>query len=676
MNLRDTTSYFASQNRGLWFLAIAWSLVVLTPLIYFPAPLALVGHPWKVELTISLVLAASLAYYLIKSPALDKPALPFSSQITSFIITPCCALILWSAASAFWAGSASSVFHHTAVWAGYLIFFLFAVYIAANKKLLKISVTALGLVVSLICICCIIEFTMAAQVGDAFGFRYSRYAEIFASLLPLFFSFTLRLKGKNLLLAASATLLLWLGILSTLSRGALLTSIAGLFVFAGLRILTPKSSFEKKRLAAAAGGIILVFLLLQLPTLLKQGEVQQNASTFARLSINDEKDPTNSLSKNVRFLFTGVGLEMFSGNYLLGVGADNFGLEFNRYRAIFSAKPENKPIAGMQEWLLPERAHNEYLQILTELGAVGAAIFLFFILGIAKLSFCKLKENRLDHSNILTHAALAGVAAFLVSSSFSSFSFRLMQNGLVFFFLLAILLREFAAKKTDSQKTQVFFIPNHFKSAFIAVSLAACFSLAIYSALKAASQFLTYSAERQENLETAESNFQRAGLLDPGNGSANFSYGLRLINEGFYPEAAAELQEATKKGLNTSICYSYLISAQTLANQNQAALQTASEAVDVYPYSVFLRVRYAVLLDKNNRENEAAAQLAAAHGIDKPQAETWRLLIGSGAQKASLAARSNKDLLQLMALKPDSAVDAILLEREIVHPDEKMKFNF
>ena len=673
MNSKYTIADFPSKSRGLWFLAIAWSVVILTPLVPFPTPVALVGHPWKVEFAISFILCVSLAYYLFIAQG-NKFDIPFSSKIVSFIIVPCCALIFWSAVSAFWAGSSLSVLHHTLVWAGYLIFFLFALFIVSNRKLFKISVISLGLVVTLICVCCIVEFTFSTYIYESFGFRYSRFAEIFAALLPLFFSFILRLKGKNLIWAISAVLLLWLGILSTLSRGALLTSVVGLFVFVLLRIFTQKSPLEKKRLVFAASGILLITFLIQAPSFLKT-DIRQNESTFVRLVVNDEKEASNGISNNVRFLFIGVGLEMFSKNFLVGVGADNYGLEFNKYRAAFSAKPENKAIAEMQEWLLPERAHNEYLQILTELGIVGGIIFLFFIFGIAKLSFHEIKENRLNRSNILTHAALAGIVAFLASSFFSSFSFRLMQNGLVFFFLLAILLRNYAVKKPQEKKN-VFFVPYRFKTAFVAISLAVCFSLTIFSALKATSQFLVYSAERQENLETAESYFQKAITLDAANSSASYSFGLRLLSEGFYPESAAQLQKAVDNGLNTSVSYSRLITAQTLANQKQSAIETASEAVDIFPYSVFMRVRYAILLNKANQENESARQFEIAERLDKKQAETWRLFISDGASKASQAARVDKEILSLMKLKPEQAVDAVLLEREIINPNEKMKFNF
>ena len=336
----------------------------------------------------------------------------------------------------------------------------------------------------------------------------------------------------------------------------------------------------------------------------------------------DDKNAGNSISQNVRFLFAGVGKEMFFDNYLTGVGADNFGLEFNKYRAVFSSKPENKDNANQQEEYLPERAHNEYLQILTELGITGGIIFLFLLGGILKLGFAEIVKKRFERSNILTHSAIGGIVAFLVSSCFSSFSFRLMQNGLIFFFLLAILLRNFAVEK-DQEKQNKLTINPQLKLIFVSIALVGCLSLIIFSGLKAISQYFVCQAEKQENFEAAQYYYENAILLDPANASANNSFGMRLLNEVNYAKSAAQFRQSVKKGANDSVSYSYLISAQLLADQPQQAVNTASEAVAIFPYSVFLRVRYADLLNKFNKKTEAENQLAIAGQINKKQAETW-----------------------------------------------------
>lgn len=672
MNLKNmfVKPNFLFRDNWLKTFAAIWAFVLITPLIYFPGPSALFGHPWKVELTISLIFCLFLSCYLFIWKK-DEFTASISPNLVRNVLTPCFAFISWSAASAFWASSTLSVAHHTLVWADYLVFFLFALFIASNKKLFKISVISLGSVISIICLSCIFEFILEERPGETFGFRYSRFAEIFAALLPLFFSFTLRLKRKHFIWSVFVTLVLWLALMFTTSRGSLVSAIIGMSVFVVLRILTDKSAAEKKRFIFVLAGLIFVFILTQIPLLSSN---EQKASTFSRITTQAENDPGNSLSGNIRFLFAGVGKEMFFDNYLVGVGADNFGLEFNKYRAVFSANPRNKSTAGMQEELLPERAHNEYLQILSELGIVGAGFIFCLFLGMAKLGFLEIKRNRSERGSILTHAAIGGISAFLISSSFSSFSFRLMQNGLIFFFLVAILLRNYVVRKQEVKSS--WFIAPRLRKAFVLVALTGCSSLFIFSGLKATSQFLVYTAENEADFETAKTYYAKAVLLDKANGSANYSLGLRLLAENSYLESAAELQRAIDKGINTPVCYSYLISSYTLANQIKPALKTNSDAIEIFPYSVFLRVRYASLLKRFDRLEESEKQMEIAEQLNKKQAETWWLLINNGASRVNENFRVNKEILSLEELKPNSAVYAVLTERQIVYPNEKPKFNF
>lgn len=666
-----TNSETALRHRIMKCFSAVWAFIIIAPMIYFPSPSTLAGHPWKVELAASFFLFLVSAFWLLNRQKTESGvSMPRKSAF--WVIVPFCLFIIWSGISVFWANSVSSVLHHTLVWFCYLIFFLFAAQVAANRRYLRVAVIALGVVIGIIGINCIIEYIFAAEVNETFGFRYAKFAEIQASILPLFFGFVLRLKRKHLIWAASTAFIIWLALLFSISRGAFLSSAVGLFVFIALRIFTQKTFSEKKRLIFATVGIVLIAVSIQTSIFDTSG---QKVTTITRLVGQNEQDPNNSISKNTRFLFAGVGLEMFRHNRLRGIGADNFSLDFNNYRALFSAESENRFIANRQEESIPERAHNEYLQILAELGGVGALIFSCFIFGIAKTSFERIKKEAANRSNILTHSAIAGIVAFLVSSLFSSFSFRLMQNGLVFFFLLAILLRSCFTKQSSPQTFQPLGLRRP-TTAFILIATAACLLLTTYSTLKATSQFFVYSAEQQKNFETAESFYKKAELLDASNASANYSFGHRLLQENRFDESGGQFRKAVEKGLNTTVCYSYLITAEILSGNNEQAEKSASEAVRIFPYSVFMRVRYASLLKKLHREAESLNQFEIAGQINKRHAETWRLLIDNGARAAGEKNGNADKTVNLEELTPYQAITAVLTERETLNPQEKTNFDF
>ncbi len=638
------------------------------PLVWFPSSSSISGHPWKVELVISFYLLVVLLFYLTKERSF-KNFPSFKTNEIWRLLVPFVAFIVWSAASSLWANSLLSVIHHTLLWSVYFVFFCFIAKIANFTKYLQTAIASLTVAVVIIALCCILESSLSAKAGmETFGFRYGRFAEIFACVLPLLFALSITAKKKvfwqTFLLSA-----VWLAVLLSVSRSSFLSAVVGLSVFILLRIASKICRIEKKRIITVVIILISAAVLVHLPALKLNNDKQ---TTFSRIATQESG---NSFSNNVRFLFSAVGIEMVSAHPLTGVGADNYGLEFNKYFEIFSLNNKNEIVRLQQEIFIPERAHNEYLQIVAELGLVGGIIFLFFLFGIAKLGLQQIKIINGKPADILSQAAAAGIVTFLFSSLFTSFSFRLAQNGLVFFFLLALLLRKYFIKSTEKdfvKPTFSFGFSNYFGLAAIIL----CAALMIFSSAKAASQYLVYQAEQQKDLNEAELLFKKAELLDLSNASANYSFGLRLLTENRFKESSYQFQKAIDKGFNTIIPYSYLISAQTLANNYNDGKKTAAEAVGVFPYSVFMRVRYAVLLRQTGNNKEADKQFEIAEKLNSKQADAWQILISQGAMHLNEKSKPDHSYLAIDELKPQPAVDAVIAEREIRFPDEKSEFKF
>jgi tetratricopeptide (TPR) repeat protein len=360
---------------------------------------------------------------------------------------------------------------------------------------------------------------------------------------------------------------------------------------------------------------------------------------------------------------------MFERNPVLGVGAGNFGIEANRYRLTYSRRNPTDHILAQAETTIAERTHNEYLQILSELGIVGALIFGWLLLGACILAWRSLRNIRSVPPPAL--AAVLGLGLFLISSLVTSYSFRLVQNGITFFFVLAIaarlLIRGAKAERTLTPQPRI---------AFSFASAAACLTLIALCGVRVSSAYLTNRGNTTQDLAAATVFYETAMALDQNNPDAPYALGRRLIEDRRYSEAIPYLRRSIDIGRATSTDYSYLATAQTLAGDNVGSEATFGEASIMYPRSTFVLTRYSALLEVNGKHAEAELQFATAQEIDVASANAWKALITNGAKQASELAQRRDDHTAVMDLQPYQSIYAILEERGIRYPEERVKLPF
>ena len=645
-----------------WF-SLGLCLVMLAPIISIAPWLQTFIHPWRAELTASMILLGFLIWGYRNAGFRSYLARINKIEFTA-IILPCSFFVVWSLFSALYAGSWKSVMHHSLVWAVYLIFYFFARFFLDDRPAgSEMLYLALAAIVWMVGLPAVFEYYTAGPSagGSSIGVRYSKYAEMLTALFPVLVAYSLRLKGKVFWLGSATVLLIWLVVISSLSRTATGLFIGGSLLVGGLVFVFKRFRHYRLRF------IKLLALLLVVPALLHSISyfTSGSASVLDRM-----RDEATQESTNVRPFFSRIAIEMLMAHPITGVGADNFGIEFNRYRGAYSmANPSDRNLS-IAESEIPERAHNEYLQIAAELGIPGILIFGSPLVGIAWM-FVKAFKNRRKLS-LSTFSALAGILLFLAASAVTSYSFRLVQNGLVFFFLVAL-----AAKSLFSRTKER---PDNKFSRFTAnvgftAAIAVCCLLAAFSGVRAAAVWYVFGAEGAPSAGEAAPLFQTALALDDQNASIYSSKGAFLFREGTYDQAVTQFRKAVDLGRATTTDYSYLASSQILAGDKPGAASTLSEAVAIYPYSTFIRTRYAVLLKEIGNESRSAAEFDIAMKINPRQAVTWRNLIEDGAVAASLRAFSG-DLLPVMDLKPQSAIYAFLAEREVLHPEERTMINF
>ncbi|RLE37123.1 hypothetical protein DRJ12_03410, partial [Candidatus Acetothermia bacterium] len=107
-----------------------------------------------------------------------------------------------------------------------------------------------------------------------------------------------------------------------------------------------------------------------------------------------------------------VGWEMFKDHPLTGVGLGNYKLNFIPYKAKFLATPRG----ASYDFYIPRaaQAHNEYVQVVAELGTLGILALISFLVVLPLAVWRRLRRNadEADRLDILLYAA--GIVAFLV----------------------------------------------------------------------------------------------------------------------------------------------------------------------------------------------------------------------------------------------------------------------
>lgn len=637
-----------------------WLIPFLVPLMPFFPAFSAGGGTWRVELFTGLLLAGFFIYQIRRQPSVE---FSINKSELLLIYAPCFGFIIWSGLSAFWADSEKFAVYHTLVWACYLIFYVLARQTISVGGLLAPILKVLGVLIWTVGICCGINYFAAPRDGlDFQGANFSRYSEIFAAIIPIYLILSSTLKNRRLSFLCGATAVIaWFSILCSFNRTC---SLLGLFVLIAIGAAGLSGNirhFRSKPFFVNTVFFVFVIIITQFYF----SAASNSPSTLSRFT--DKSDPVATQGAAIRPLFVGISFEMFADSPIVGAGAGNFNLKYAEARRSYSVNRFEDQRIGIYEHVLAERTHNEYLQILAELGAVGGILFLWLLGGVGWLFLCRWKRRKQISPLVL--AAFLGLSAFLCSSLVSSYSFRAMQNGLIFFFVLALATTKMFPREKTAASKKIFRPRLALSLSYFAVAI--CLSLTIFSGARAASQFYLAAANNAESLNEAAALYEKALGANDDNAAIYYSYGVRLLLNNRPAEAEPWLKKAIEKGISPSACFSYLASAQSLAGEPEKAEATMLRAVETYPRSIFSRMRYAALLRENGKSELSLEQQQIAHRLNEKQAAGWWLVITEGARRAAEAANRDSNTAQPMNLSPVNALYAILDERRITNPSER-----
>lgn len=646
----DDTPAAATRGRTASLLLPALLAAILLAVLFpLPAPAIRSPHPFRVELLLSLFLIALLVFVWRKRTQMtgrdDRLVLTISAAFGLFVV--------WSGVSVVWGSAFGSVAHHTLLWFVYLVFFLiFTSLIRTDVRFVTTTLVLVSLILGILSIFDYLTIPDFWAVEMALRVRYAKYAEMLVTLSPILCAAAIYARKHRVILFLAAGLS-WTTVMLSLSKGAFIAGIIGFAIFLACSALFSQRGFRKRIVASATVWLLLTAAvqigfpaLLGLPSTMKY--------------ISGSADPHRTSSQVRRFIWQ-IGGQMAADNSIIGVGADNFGLDLNHARARFREKSPEEPKTEIAEDYLLERAHNEPLQVLTELGLIGLVLFILPFASFAIFCVLGFRQKRLRFSPFFW-AAGAGMTAFLVSSVFSSFSFRSAQNGVVFFMVLAVAVNELG-KLSGRSKGKTGSEPLFSRPVYI-MSWIFTLLLAVFCGSRAIAEYQVYRAENTESYSIAERHFQIALAIDPEYAGAYLSNAARANAAGYHSEAAVLTRKAIDYGIGTSLVYSRLAKRQLAAQNPASAEATFREALAIYPRSVFIRTEYIVFLESQGRLVEAREQAAAARGIDLRQANGWYAIIQDGSVNAFHKSRQDSDTAAPAELNPGDAVRQYLDESD------------
>lgn len=250
--------------------------------------------------------------------------------------------------------------------------------------------------------------------------HFAGYMELTMALpLGLVFSNAIEREKKFIYMFAAA--LMAVALIMTNSRGGIISLVAELLFLVSLMGIGRrhrKKRIEKKprlKSAAARAGLALAMVLALFGGVVLLG----GEEALSRLvgSVNAD-DPTTG-----RAHFWSVTVDIIRNHPVIGTGLGAFGVVYTGYDS------RN----GLYRL---EQAHNDYLQVLSDAGFVGAALALVFLVALFRMGFAR-RESRDDFRRGVATGALAGCFAVLVHSFFD-FTLHTTSNTLLFLVLAAL----------------------------------------------------------------------------------------------------------------------------------------------------------------------------------------------------------------------------------------------
>jgi O-antigen ligase len=242
--------------------------------------------------------------------------------------------------------------------------------------------------------------------------NHNHYAGLIEMLVPIPLVLALtRLASTRTRTVAAAIAAVMVGtVFLSGSRGGMLAIVAELVILAVVSVK------QKRGLRTAIGIGVFLTIVVTLLIWIGGGELSRRISTVGMSH--------SEISADVRFNINRDGLGMFLKKPVLGWGLGAFPVVYPQFRTFYTNFFVNE-------------AHNDYLQLLVEMGLLGFGTMLWFLLTLYSRALKKIRNWTSEMSGATTLACVLGLSGILVHSVFD-FNLQIPANAALFYVLCTV----------------------------------------------------------------------------------------------------------------------------------------------------------------------------------------------------------------------------------------------
>ncbi len=552
------------------------------------------------------------------------------------MLAPLALFLIWATVSLAWTTEMADGVRLIAIWLCFAIYFAIALLQLDLRSAGWLSF-ALSILILILAVSQFIEYRKFH--GEMFGvfFSHGITSELLAMILPLQAAVYLTTRKKWL--AVVCFLIAGTGagaMLLTLRRGPLLGVAVGA-TFIGLAWLRGwLRPVDRWRLIIAAvaiailAGGVLTFKREELKTRLRGAfEVQT-----ARAERGVELGLTSRMAKWL------TGWEMARRNAVIGVGNGAFPAEYGKYRRYFVENPAYSKIAAASESedydeIRSPHVHNEFLQVMAELGLVGLILWGFFWVIVVRV----LWRARGSIESGLPIGALAGLIAFGICSAVSGFSFRFSPSAVIAACVAGLgcaaarsaPMANRSSEETPPPASRV--LPKVPVLVGIGLLLLVMLALGLRNRDVLSSQTAQSQIDFRFSLDSLAINegllrrYQQVIALDEANSGAHLGMGFLLFQMKRPAEAIPHIEYAYRHSYNRPYTPVLLAFALEQTGDLDRAISLLGECLASYPKSIIARSVRAELLEKQGRSQEAAEERAVVENLDASLARSWQIAL-------------------------------------------------